>query len=155
MKNLWLTAALTVCVVTGAAHAETIKEIFESIANTAVTGNGNGHYVNETDPKKFDLEKEIRELNKEVNAEDDSSQNSCRYDIQSGIEDGIATIEDNWSDSRTANRLRGMAAAGMIREIVYSDWDPNTGDSEYCLMSTLKVYAVDGTVLVMDFNETD
>lgn len=133
-----------------AAQAETTEQIFQSIADTAVTGNGGAHYVTKL-KGKFNQKKEMAKLKREANPRG----NECKYSVVASIKDGINEMSNSWDDDRTANRIEGMAAKGMIRQIIYSDWDVDSGDSEYCLMSTMKVYAKDGTVLVLDYNETD
>ncbi|MGE0633332.1 MAG: hypothetical protein AB7O96_13045 [Pseudobdellovibrionaceae bacterium] len=139
-----------VCAFSVHAQAASIAEIFESISNTALEGNGDGHYVTEVDPTDYHEAREMRKLAKEVKSGDD-----CRFDIEKGVKDGITSIREEWSDVRTANRLEGLAKKGLIKQIIWSSWDPNTGDSEYCLKSSVKVYAVNGSVLVLRFNETD
>lgn len=130
-------------------HAESIEQIFKSIADSAVIGNGGSHYV--TNVSRFSEKREMTALLKEAN----KGRMSCRYTVEKGINQAISNIKKNWDDAPTASRLEGMAKKGLIRQIIYSSWDPSTGDSEYCLMSTIKVYAVDGSVLVLDYNQTD
>lgn len=134
-------------------QAASLKEIFQNIADTTENGNGNGHLVlKATGP--FNEKREIAKILKALN-KDNSGYNDCRYDVYADIEDGLKEINDSWSANKTASRLTGLADKGLIKQIIYSVWDPSTGDSEYCSIASIKVFAVDGTILDFDFNETD
>lgn len=151
MNKIKLFSLLGILLAASVANAASIKEIFQSIADTAVTGNGGSHYVTFVKPEKYSEAKEIRKLEREANASD----NDCKYTAVADIDAALKEISKSWDDERTANRLEGMKKQGLIKQIIYSDWDPSSGDSEYCLISTIKVFAVDGSVLVLDYNETD
>ncbi len=132
-------------------RAESIREIFEKISADAPEGNGSGHSVESRDPKKFSTKKELRKLRWEMN----SDESDCKYGVFSGIKSGIQEIRTSWDDASTSARLGGLAKKRLIRAIIYSEWDTSTGDSEYCTKATIKVFAVDGTVLVLNYDETD
>lgn len=149
-----LTALLLTAVLSApAAQAASLKEIFQSIADDTETGNGNGHFVT-TLKGKFNEQKEIARMRREVH-KDNSGTNDCLYDVHADIDGAISEIRDNWRADKTASRLKGLAAKGAITQIVYSVWDPSSGDSEYCSMSSMRVFGEEGSVLELDFNETD
>lgn len=145
-----LVLALTLAFVATAAHAASLREIFESIAKATSEGNGNGHYVT-TWTGQFNEAREIAKMEKRVNA----TENDCRYEVHADIEGAISEIETQWEENKTAARLRGLHKKHLIQQIVYSVWDPTTGDSEYCSISQMNVYGIDGSLLQFDFNETD
>lgn len=147
--------AVALILTAAAAHAASIKEIFQSIADETEAGNGNGHSVYSLNGP-FRETSEINKMKKEVNkGYTGHGTNDCRYDVYADIDGAIKEIKDQWNADKTANRLAGLAKKDLIQQIVYSVWDPSTGDSEYCSMSSMKVYGIDGTVLEFDFNETD
>lgn len=152
MKLLSLVTLLTI-LNAPASQAASLKEIFQSIADDTETGNGNGHYVT-TLQGRFNEKKEIARMRREVH-KDNSGTNDCLYDVHADIDGAIREIRDQWQSDKTASRLKGLANKGAILQIVYSVWDPSSGDSEYCSMSSMRVYGEDGTVLEFDFNETD
>ena len=145
--------ALLAALGTPQAQAASLKEIFQSIADETEAGNGNGHYVT-TLKGKFNEKKEIARMRREVH-KDNSGSNDCLYDVHADIDGAIQEIRDNWRADKTASRLKGLAAKGAITQIVYSVWDPSSGDSEYCSMSSMRVFGEEGSVLEFDFNETD
>lgn len=146
---------LSLVALLGAAQAEaaSLKEIFQQIADTTETGNGNGHYVL-TAKGKFNEKREIAKMKKEVH-KDNNGTRDCIYDVHADIDGAIREIRDQWTSDKTASRLAGLADKGLITQIVYSVWDGSSGDSEYCSMSSMRVFGVDGSVLEFDFNETD
>lgn len=150
-----LVSLLTLLAALGApsAQAASLKEIFQSIADSTETGNGNGHYVTPL-KGRYNEKREIARMQAEVH-KDNSGSNDCLYDVHADIEGAIREIRDQWQTDKTASRLKGLADKGAIRQIVYSVWDPSSGDSEYCSMSSMRVFGEDGTVLEFDFNETD
>ena len=145
--------ALMLTLVAANAQAASLKEIFQSIADATEPGNGNGHSVS-TLRGKFNEEREVAKIRKLVH-KDNSGTNDCLYDVYAAIDGGLQEIEYTFSSPATAKRLAGLVNKNAILQIVYSQWDGVSGDSEYCLMSTMHVYGVDGSVLQFDFNETD
>lgn len=148
-----VTLALIAALSAPQAQAASLKEIFQSIADETETGNGNGHYVTKL-KGRYNEKAEIAKMKREVH-KDNSGTNDCLYDVYADIDGAISEIRDNWRGDKTASRLKGLANKGAITQIVYSVWDGSSGDSEYCSMSSMRVFGEDGTVLEFDFNETD
>lgn len=137
-----------------AAQAASLKEIFQQIAETTETGNGNGHSVTQLEGR-FNERAEIAKMKHEVNKGYHGKKEDCRYDVYADINGALKEMKDQWSSEKSASRLAGLAKKGAIKQIVYSVWDSSTGDSEYCSISSMRVFGADGTVLEFDFNETD
>lgn len=154
MKALMKIAAAVALLSLSPAHAESLKDIFQSIADAAPTGNGDGHEVREMNGK-YSQKKELAKLKGEIHVGTSGYPSDCMYDVHAGIDDGLKEIKKTWSDAGTASRLQGLNKVGAIKDILYTEWDPATGDSEYCSLAIIKVIGEDGSVLVLNYNETD
>lgn len=148
------TLSLLVVLVAQSAHAASLKEIFQSIADATDAGNGNGHLVTEL-KGSFNEKREIAKLNKEVNPKS-PEEYDCVFEVQASIESAIRDLGRKvWDLETTAARLEGLHRKGLIQQIVYSAWDGVSGNSEYCYQSTMRVFGVDGSILELNLDQTD
>lgn len=152
MKSIVLALGLTLGLLTVVPAHASLNAIFQSIADETPAGNGDGHSVI-TQEGPFDQALEIAKLQKEVAEE--NADNDCLFDVYADTQSALEELAQNWEVKRTALRVSGLVSRGLIQDIIYSDWDPSSGDDDYCSKSTMKVFGVDGTVLIFDFNETD